>query len=227
MWTPREDHIGGGRPTQQAAWSRPCPIPGRRWYRLAVTSTVVDPKLEQLTAPAYLAGITEVPLERVRAMRAECQAVENALSYVRRLAQGRLDIVGAELERRREGGDPANLRELIGRLPDILADRSSGGGGSSSGGGGPVFGRPPSDLSTEDVIVKYTGDLDEILSPAAVGSVADLSDAELEAVRDNIAAFERTTSQRRHAMHTVIDTLQAEITRRYRTGEATVDTLLQ
>lgn len=181
----------------------------------------MDPKLEHLTAPAYLAGLTTIPIERVRAMRADCQAVENALSYVRRLAQGRLDIVGAELERRREGGDPANLRELIGRLPDILADRVHGGGG----GGG--FGRPPSDLSTDDIVATFSGELDEIMSPAAVGSVAELSDAELEAIRDRLATFERATSERRHAMHDVIDTLQAEITRRYRTGEATVDTLLQ
>jgi hypothetical protein len=167
----------------------------------------VDPKL------------TSMPIERVRAMRADCQAVENALSFVRRLAQGRLDIVGAELERRREGGDPANLRELIGRLPDILADRFQ-----PSGGG---FGRPPSDLSAEDIVATFSVELDEIMNPSAVGSVADLSDSDLQAIRDRLAAFERTASERRHEMHTVIDTLQAEITRRYRTGEATVDTLLQ
>jgi hypothetical protein len=178
----------------------------------------VDPKLEHFTAPAYLAGLTSLPIERVRAMRADCQAVENALSFVRRLAQGRLDIVGAELERRREGGDPADLRELIGRLPDILADRVHGGGG---------FGRPPSDLSADDVVASFSGELDEIMSPTAVGSVAELSDAELQAIRDRLTTFERATSERRHAMHDVIDTLQAEITRRYRTGEATVDTLLQ
>jgi hypothetical protein len=178
----------------------------------------VDPKLEVLTAPEYLKGLTTLPLERVRAMRTDCQAVENALSFVRRLAQGRLDIVGAELERRREGGDPADLRELIGRLPDILADERGPAGG---------FGRPPSDLSTDDVVVTFSGELDEIMSPTAVGSVADLSDAELQGIRDRLAGFERATSEHRHSMHTVIDALQAEITRRYRTGEATVDTLLQ
>src|SRR5690606_19399725 len=103
------DHTGERSPGGHSARRRQGP-PGRQGpARQAVASAFVDPKLEQLTAPAYLAGLTDVPLERVRAMRAECQAVENALSYVRRLAQGRLDIVGAELERRREGGDPADL----------------------------------------------------------------------------------------------------------------------
>src|SRR5215204_2162151 len=99
----------------------------------AVASALVDPRLANVTAPTYLAGLTSLPIERVRAMRTECQALENALSYIRRLAQGRLDIVGAELERRRAGGEPHDLSELIGRLPDILADRTQGAG----------LGRPP------------------------------------------------------------------------------------
>ena len=36
--------------------------------------------------------------DEIRAMRAECQQAEVALSYLRRLIQGRLDIVHAYLE---------------------------------------------------------------------------------------------------------------------------------
>lgn len=177
----------------------------------------MDRKLAHVTDPAYLEGITELPIERVREMRAECQAIENTLSYVRRLAQGRLDIVGAELERRRAGGDPRDLSDLIGRLPDILADRGHGSG----------LPRPPQDLSTQDLAAELVADIDKILSPAQVGSVADLSDAELAEARDRLDEYERRTSANRRAMHNVIEALQAEIARRYRSGEASVDTLLR
>jgi hypothetical protein len=177
----------------------------------------VDPRLAHVTAPDYLSGLTDRPLEQVRAMRGECQVLENALSYIRRLAQGRLDIVGAELERRREGGDPHDLSDLIGRLPDILADRVGAGG----------LGRPPQELTLEDLTAAYTAEVDEILSPARVGSLDQLDDAELGAVRDRLEAYEREASSRRHELHAIIDRLQAEIARRYRSGEASVDTLLR
>ena len=52
-------------------------------------------------------------------MRAECQDVETGLSYLRRVVQGRLDIVGAELTRRRERrrARPTSPA-LIEQLPD-------------------------------------------------------------------------------------------------------------
>jgi hypothetical protein len=177
----------------------------------------MDPKLERVTDPAYLDGLRSLPIEHVRAMRGECQGIENVLSYVRRLAQGRLDIVGAELERRRAGGDPSDLGELIGRLPDILADRVHASGTA----------RPPLALSNEDLADSYTAEVDTILSPAAVGSIADLANAELEAICERLEQYERSMSAKRHELHAVIDTLQAEIARRYRSGEASVDSLLQ
>jgi hypothetical protein len=58
----------------------------------------------------------------VRALRDEVQGAEGGLSFVRRMVHGRLDIVVAELERRRDGGDPADLSGLIAKLPDLLTD---------------------------------------------------------------------------------------------------------
>jgi hypothetical protein len=177
----------------------------------------MDPKLARVTEPGYIAGITALPIDQVRARRTECQIIENALSYARRVAQGRLDLVGAELARRRAGGDPSDLHDLVDRLPDILAERAVGAG----------LPRPPLDLSTEQEAAEYVAEIDAILSPARFGSVTELADAELEAVRDRLEEYERSTSEGRHQIHTIIDALQGEIARRYRTGEATVDSLLQ
>ena len=51
--------------------------------------------------PAYLAGVEDRPVDELRAMHAECLELETEVSYVRRLAQARIDIVEAELDRRR------------------------------------------------------------------------------------------------------------------------------
>lgn len=176
---------------------------------------------DRVTAPGYLDGLTTRPLADVRAMRGECQSLENSLSYARRLAQGRLDIVGAELTRRRSGGDPADLRDLIGRLPDILADRTRAGAGSGPGGV-----RPPLELSGDAFADDLAHEVDAIFNPVDTGDITALADGRLDDIRERLASYEQTASTRRHALHRVIDELQAEITRRYRTGEASVDSLL-
>jgi len=55
--------------------------------------------LGRLLTDSYLSGIESKSLDDIRALRAECQDAEVALSYLRRLAQGRLDIVNAYLVR--------------------------------------------------------------------------------------------------------------------------------
>ena len=65
--------------------------------------------LGELLQPVYLGDLTTRAMDEVRAMRAECQEVETGLSLLRRVVQGRLDIVGLERQRRADGGDPEVL----------------------------------------------------------------------------------------------------------------------
>ena len=69
-------------------------------------------ELDRILDPGYLGDLASLPMNDVRAMRAECQEVETGLSYLRRLVQGRLDIVGVERQRRRDGGEPGELSAL-------------------------------------------------------------------------------------------------------------------
>jgi hypothetical protein len=176
----------------------------------------MNPDLERVTSPGFLANLVKRPMNEVRAMRAECQAIENGLSYVRRVAQGRIDIVAAELQRRREGGDPTDLHALVQRLPDILSDRGRAGGPT----------RAPQDLSVDHVADLLIDQLDDILGPTSLTDLSGHPDSDLVAVRDSLTDYERRLSHSRRAIHDVLDALQAEITRRYRTGEASVDSLL-
>jgi hypothetical protein len=173
--------------------------------------------LAALLDPGYLGDLTTRPMDEVRAMRSECQEVETGLSLLRRMVQGRLDIVGVELARRADGGDPADLPDLIARLPEVLSDRTHA----------PGVGRLPQMMAPGELPADLEAELDGIVGAGHLADLPAVDDDHLRAMADDLAAFEQKVSGHRHALFERIDALQAEITRRYKTGEATVDSLLQ
>jgi hypothetical protein len=176
----------------------------------------VPRSLDALLAPDLLTGLAGWSMEDVRALRDEVQAAEGGLSFVRRMVHGRLDIVGAELERRREGGDPADLSGLIAQLPDLLADHERSDAPA----------RSPRLLQVAAVPDGIDTELDRIVDIDALADLRTMDDAELDAVTTKLVDFERWVSERRHTLQGRVDELQAEVVRRYRDGEATVDGLL-
>jgi len=187
----------------------------------SVTSVAVDPaRIALVLDPSYVADLPSLSMEELRARRGTCQAIEVALSYQRRMAQGRLDIVGAE-RAQRAGGSSAphageGTEELVEHLSGVLADR----------GRSPGFGHMPQLMAPEAADVD-TSELDTIARPTVLGALADADDAELERLVRALSEYERAVSSDRRALHATIDALQAEIARRYQTGEATVDSLLR
>jgi hypothetical protein len=171
-----------------------------------------------LLGPDYLAGITTLPIDVLRTRRGVCQEVEVALSYLRRLAQGRLDIVLAELRRRAEGAAPADLDELVSELPQILSDRVR----SPGNGRLPAF-MAPDEVEVDQALLHR---LDTVAGPAQLSSLAELDDVALRTTADELSHLEREVSDKRRALFERIDAIQEEIVRRYKTGEATVDSLL-
>ena len=167
---------------------------------------------ERVLAPDYLGDVASRPLEEIRAMRAECRAIEDKVSYLRRMVQGRLDIVSADLRRRAEGGAPGDLLTLVDRLSEILSDEVRAPGPGRL----PTSVMPPDD---DDL----TAELDAV---APAGVLEDLSDAEVADLAERLRAFERRVSDTRKALFARIDTLQAELTRRYKTGEASPTSVL-
>jgi len=180
----------------------------------------MTPELDVVTDPSFLADLGTREMEELRVIRSRCQSLENSLSYVRRLIQGRVDIVGGELQRRREGGDAGNTSELIGRLPDILSE-----GSRISPGPGSV--RPPHSLEPDPAVTEQLeARLETVIAADDLGNVAQLDEDALNAGLLTLNELEDEVSDNRRKLHGVIDTVQAEVTRRYTTGEATVDGLL-
>lgn len=173
--------------------------------------------LAEVLDPAYVADLAGQDLDEVRSRRDRAQRVENGVSYLRRLAQGHLDIVNHERTRRREGGAPGDLAEVIGRLPDILAEHTRG----------PGLARPPQDLEPAVVPEELRAELDAIMAEADLADLPTLDDAGLAELGERLAAFEAEVSARRQALHACIDALQDEIKRRYRDGEADPDSVLR
>lgn len=171
--------------------------------------------LDQLVDPAYVRGIQGAPIEDVRAKRAECQDVEARLSYLRRLVQGRLDIVAAELTRRAGGGGGGDAEALIDQLPRILGDKVRA----------PGLGRLPTNLHPPDDD-ELTAELDGVAGPDQLGSIVSLSDDDVGGLRDRLAELEAEVSAKRRAIFGVIDSLEAELGRRYQEGEADPTSLL-
>jgi hypothetical protein len=169
---------------------------------------------EAVADPASLDGLSGRSTADVRALRATCQRLEAQVSYLRRLVQGHLDIVAAEQRRRRAGG-PDDLESLMAALPAALGDRVAGGTGGRFAGLAPVGDDPG-----------VTDELDDAVGEDDLGRLTALDDARLGALADRLSALERVVSGRRHVLHQRLDVLTAELTRRYRSGEASVDSLL-
>jgi len=166
-------------------------------------------------ADDLLAGLADLPIEQVRARRGACQRLENQLSYVRRIAQGRLDIISSEMTARRDGTD--DDRTLVQQLTEALSDRISA----------PGSGHLPTALEPGEVDPELLANLDMAGPPLLVSDPASMTDEQLRQVAGSLSELERDVSARRRAMFDRIDALQEEVIRRYRAGEADVNTLLQ
>ncbi|MGW1889841.1 RsiG family protein [Streptomyces sp. NPDC002004] len=159
-------------------------------------------------------------LPELRALRREAQQDEADLSYVRRLLQGRIDILRAELGRRSPTG-PAEVAgphpqgPLLDRLPEILRDQPAR---QRSSARHVRVGTPHSE--------KYRLLAADMLAEVELSDLGARTDDELCAAMGRLVRCEQQVSRRRQQLQRTADGCSAEIARRYREGEAQVDDLL-
>jgi hypothetical protein len=176
--------------------------------------------LQRLLAKDLLPDVTAVPLADLRQLRVACSAAEGDVSFVRRVAQGRLDIVGHEVRRRSGAADDApELNGILFDLPDILTLGAPGSGGATSAR--MVAIQEPGLLAQA-----LLSDLDQAAAPSELTSANQLADDRLASLLEDLRAFEVELSTNRRRLHERIDSIQGEIARRYRDGEASIDSLL-
>lgn len=160
--------------------------------------------------PRDTAALYALRLPELRSLRRRAQREEADLSYVRRLLQGRIDILRAELARR-----TAPTSALIDLLPEILADVPSQ---QRSSARHVTLGTPHGE--------EYRRLAEEMLAEVELSDLTARTDTELNAAKRRLSGYEHEVSKGRQALQRTADGCSAEIARRYREGEAQVDDLL-
>ena len=175
---------------------------------------MLSAELDRVLASGYLGDLSSRTLEEIRSLRDDSTHVAETLSYVRRLVQGRIDIVEEESRRRAAGGEPADVGGLVDELNDVLAENVP-----SPGHARMVNPAPPAGL--DDVTTEFDPALGQL------ADLPDLSDEQVRALADRLAEIDRDLSSKRRAVYERVDALGQELTRRYESGEATVDSVLR
>jgi hypothetical protein len=180
--------------------------------------SVATHRLDAILAPDYLDGLTTISIDELRSRRTECQAVEVSLSYSRRVVQGRLDIVLAELKHRRDG-TTSDLHTLVEELPEILSEKVHAAGfGRMS-----AFMAPGAEPELDPALVAR---IDAVADDRRLRNLTEASEEEVEALVDELRSLEVEISAQRRALFERIDALQDELVRRYKSGEADPRSLL-
>jgi hypothetical protein len=169
-------------------------------------------RIDKVMAAEFVEALPSLSLEEVRERRHEAEQEEVDLSYLRRVLQGRLDILRAELARRNgDGGD------LVQSLAHILADEGTS--SSPRGLGRHVAAEP----SRADAHRRH---VEALIADVDLSNPASHDDASLRKVLEVLQREEHEVSEKRREVQQVMDALTSEITRRYREGDADVSDLL-
>lgn len=154
---------------------------------------------------------TELTLDELRQTRSRLQREDDAVSYVRRVAQARLDLVRSEISRRDRGKATVDLPS---ELRIVLSRHLTGGPARPP--------RPTDDLGDHPL----SDELDAICAQHGFSRLDELDADEAASLAAALSEFERRISADRRDRFDRLDDLSAELVRRYRDGEATVETLL-
>jgi hypothetical protein len=165
-------------------------------------------RVDKVLDSTYLAGLGDWSLDEVRRRHAECLEIETEVSYVRRVAQARVDILEAELDRRAAG---RSVGDLIAALPTILSDEEP---------------RPPVERSrlprqlAPSMGIPWRRGLERLIADGTLADLPALSGEELRATITQLRELEQQASTQRRALHGVIGRLEADIAARHKVGRA-------
>lgn len=160
-------------------------------------------RIDRIREPAFVDSLGDLPLDELRQRRDLCLLEREYLSLLRRLVQGRAEILKAEVERR--GGTHEHV-PLVERLSEIL-------GGETSG---PSRGEAVRVSVPEEEMMLARRRVERLVADAGISDPGALDDERLAAAVEVLVREEREVSESRAAVLSTLDTLQDELKRRYR-----------
>jgi hypothetical protein len=159
-------------------------------------------RIDRIREPSYLDAIDTKPLDDVRALRDECMAEREYLSLLRRLVQGRAEILKAELASRGSGDE----RPLVDRLSEILASDEP----TTSRGEAMHVTLP------EEEMLLARRRIERLVADAGISDPTVLDDTRLQEAIALLGVEEHEVSEQRTDVLRVLDALQDELKRRYK-----------
>ena len=169
---------------------------------------ITTERVLRLLEPAYASDLTPCSLEELRAMHDESAQAELALSYYRRLAQARIEILEAEQARRATGG---SVEDLIADLPNIL-------GAESRSTVATTRGAPSADAPTMEL--HWPDGREQLVVDTTLAHLPTISADELADTITALRAFEGELSDLRGQLHLVIDAIDRVLADRRVSGTA-------
>ena len=165
--------------------------------------TTGNRRIDRIRDQAFVDEIGTLSLDDLRGRRDECLAEREYLSLLRRLVQGRAEILRAELDARGSGTITApwstgSRRPCGRRAADPLAGEAV------------KIGVP------EEEMLLARRRIERLVTDAGISDPTVLDDANLASAVELLAAEEREVSGARSDVIRVLDTLQDELKRRYR-----------
>ncbi|HYX79285.1 MAG TPA: aerial mycelium formation protein [Actinomycetota bacterium] len=160
-------------------------------------------RIDRVLDPAFADGLSALPLDELRSRRDECLAEREYLSLLRRLVQGRAEILRAEAARR--AGDASDA-PLVDRLASILGGEQSG----PSRGEAVHIGVP------EEELTMARRRVERLVADAGISDPSALDDGRLGKAVELLGREEAELSRSRAEVIAVLDRLQDELKRRYK-----------
>ncbi|MGL5828387.1 MAG: aerial mycelium formation protein [Angustibacter sp.] len=176
--------------------------------------------IDRILTPSFVADVSTLDLAELRSRRALAEQEEVDLSYARRLLQGRLDLLRAEVDRRASGIAPTANRRTDSQLArDLGATLADANPRQDHGLGRHVLADPSR-------VGEHRRAAEQAVADVRASNPVVLADAELAAAILRLEEFEQQISENRHRVQVIMDRLTADMTRRYRDGEANVHDVL-
>jgi hypothetical protein len=168
-----------------------------------VSDQPANRRIDKIRDPSFVDGLSEMSLDDVRARRDDCLAEREYLSLLRRLLQGRAEILKAEVEARASGTEGS----LVDRLSQILSDDDHP---MTSRGEALRIAVP------EDEMLLARRRVERLAADSGISDPSTLSDEALGAAIEALVAEEHRVSESRREVIGILDVLQDELKRRYK-----------
>jgi hypothetical protein len=158
-------------------------------------------RLDKVVSPEFSADLCDLPIEEIRRRRRIAEMEEIDLSYLRRLIQGRMDIVRSELASRNTVMAHDD-ESIVRHLAAILADERGSELGRFVG------------LSEPSRTGEHRRRVEALVADPRISNVESRTPAELEQALEILDAHEREISKTRRDVQRIIDQMVAEIAKR-------------